>query len=163
MQQFNCITGSSFSDVCINTYGSLDFYVKLLNDNGLTPNDMPNSNQSIVWDEQFNKNATILKSLQSNGINLATFGGYITPPTKKPIMNTYKDVFSVSHVSTVDETVITFTELQGNELVQLHLELKILLSTQYTFNATTGVITLQNTTAFKGQTLTALYKKTITS
>ena len=53
MNTYFCTLGQSFSDVCLSTYKTLDDYVKLLNDNLLTPNSVPYSAQSITWDSNY--------------------------------------------------------------------------------------------------------------
>lgn len=72
MVPFNCISGSSFSDVCMNTYGSMDQYVKLLNDNGLTPDSVPYSGQIVMWDDSLVSNQSIQQVQDNSGIKYAT-------------------------------------------------------------------------------------------
>ena len=43
MTTYYAVSGQSFSDVCLNTYGTLDNYIKLLEDNNLVPDAAPYS------------------------------------------------------------------------------------------------------------------------
>lgn len=52
MQQFSAVSNSTIYDVCLNTYGSLDFLVKLMMDNNFTGvNDFPANGQIFNFDE----------------------------------------------------------------------------------------------------------------
>jgi hypothetical protein len=158
---FSCVSNSSFSDVVLNTYGSLDYYVKLLNDNGISPNDVPSSGQQVSWDENLVVNQSIQTLLTANNTIYATLFG--TPnQTIIPIAMMYKDTLSASYTASIDgETDITITDLQGSEVVQVIKEIKPLLDSEYTFTSNTGKVTLIGTSLSDGETLFVLYKKTI--
>ena len=52
MQVFNAISNSTIYDVCLNTYGSLDFLAKLMVDNNfVTVNNYPFNGQAFTFDE----------------------------------------------------------------------------------------------------------------
>jgi hypothetical protein len=61
MTKFTAITGSSILDVCLNTYGNLNYLAKLMNDNGIEGiNTRPTAGQVFEFDEK-------LVSTQNNG------------------------------------------------------------------------------------------------
>lgn len=164
MQQFNCVAGSSWTDVCLNTYGSLDNYVKLMNDNGVSPNELPASGQVISWDDSIVNNQTAQRFLNRNNTIFASLTGYGTPEQQSPTMSSYKDTLSTSYTATdpSGETVITLTELQGNEIVQIEQEIKPLKASEYIFNSVAGSITLVAPNQLEiGATLYIIYKKTV--
>ena len=52
MLSYSCQQGQTLLDVCLNTYGSLDFLEKLITDNGFeNANQLPTSGQIVSWDE----------------------------------------------------------------------------------------------------------------
>lgn len=165
MRQFNAVYGSSLSDVCLNTYGSLDFYVKLLNDNGVEPNQLPYSGQPFMWDETLVFNQTTQSLINANGIIYATLLGYGVPEQVNPVITMYKDAIGTNYTATTDgETVITISALQGNEIVQIEKEIKPLVAAQYIFDPIAGTITLlEGLSLVTDETLFVIYKKTITS
>lgn len=76
MKTFYCENGQSWSDVCLNTYGTLDNYVKLLNDNSIESDNIPVSGQSVIWDEKVVSNQTTFTKVSQNNIIFAT--GFFT-------------------------------------------------------------------------------------
>lgn len=162
MLQFNCVYGSSFSDVCLNTYGSLDDYVKLLNDNNLEPNLLPYSGQPVQWNETLIADQITLTTLVSNNIIYATLLGYGNPPQVNPIITMYVDPISVSYTATTDgETVVTIPELQGTTIVAITKEIKQLLPNQFVFNPRVGTIILTDSALATGESLFVLSKITV--
>lgn len=86
MQKFNCVAGSGWLDVCLNTYGSLDYFVKLMNDNELTPEVPPVTGQVVNWDNTIVSNQSVAISLRAKNIIFATFpfkGNYILTEDRK--------------------------------------------------------------------------------
>jgi hypothetical protein len=149
----------------MNTYGSLDFYVRLLNENNLSPGDVPNSSLTVIWDESLVTDQTIQQLTTKNKIKFATLMGFGTPEQIKPIMSTYKDPISTSYTGTnpAGESVITIAELQGNEVVQIEKEIRPLKASEFIFDSTTGVIQLVGGLKLEqDETLFVIYKKTIT-
>jgi hypothetical protein len=59
----------------MNTYGSLDYYVKMLNDNNISPDDVPFTDQQIIWDETIIADQTIYISTTKAGVVFATLAG----------------------------------------------------------------------------------------
>ena len=162
MQRFNCASGSSFSDVCMNTYGSMDYYVKGLNNNGISPNDVPESGQAFMWDASVVNDQTLQHVTNTNNIIYATLFGLPGQPNI-PTVGQYSDTRNTSYTASSDgETVITLTILQGAQIVQIEKEIKPLLASQFIFNAVAGTITLTDGISLvKGETLAILYKVTI--
>ena len=162
MRQFNCVFGSSFSDVCLNTYGSLDYYVKMLNDNGIEPDQQPYSGQPIMWDETLVTDQTVLKSINKNNIIFATLFGYGVPQQENPITMQYKDVLHATYTATTPgETDITIVALQDNEVIQVEQETKPLVASEYTFTSSTGKIILLGEPLALNETLFVIYKKLV--
>lgn len=161
MLVYKCYEGQSFTDVCLNTYGSLDYYVKMLNDNGISPEDEPVTSQIVNWDNQLVANQAIQTNLTQNKIIFATLKGKYTINSIIPV-NMYKDVIQASYTATTEgETVVTITALQNNEIIQVTKGILPLKATEYTFSASTGVITLVGVELGLDETLFVLYKKTI--
>lgn len=163
MRQYNCVNGQSLSDVCLNTYGTMNKYVKMLNDNGLSPNDVPNTGQIIMWDETQVLDQSTQSVINANKTIYATLLGYGTPEQVNPISKMYKDTLNVSYTATdpAGETLITITALQNNEVIQIQKEIKPLLDSQYIFNSSNGTIQLVGVTLEQDETVFVLYKKII--
>jgi len=83
--------------------------------------------------------------------------------SKKREVGQYKDVLEYQYTAGADgETSISLPALIGKEIIQIEKEIKCLLSSEYSFNASSGLLTLIGTTADAGQTLFILYKITVT-
>ena len=158
--QYNCIAGQSFSDVVLNTYGSMDYYVKGLNDNGFSPNDIPNTGQRFMWDNTLVKDESTAILINNNSVKYATLTGFGTPEQPHLNMGQYYDTRAASYTATVDgETVAAIILTQGAIAVRATLEVKDLLDSEYIFNSTAGTWTLVAPKKMaKGQTLFVLYK-----
>lgn len=188
MQRYNAINGQSFSDVCLNTYGSLDNYVRMLNDNGLVPDNYPFSGQQISWDPEIVVDQTIYKKTTGAGVVFATLVGIngnnffqtvggenpkvlsinpapisqggTTPPTPSNMYTKTKETQFVSVVG--GETSVTLVELEGKEIVSVVKELKTLLKTQYIVGPAAGEIQLSGVDPLApGETLFIYYNETI--
>ena len=73
MLTYNTVEGQSLWDVCLNTYGSFDFLVKLLQDNSIPNiNFSPFSGQSFVWDETLSVDSAVNLTNQNSNIRYAT-------------------------------------------------------------------------------------------
>jgi len=166
------IEGQSYSDIVLNTYGSLDFYAKFLDDNNLSPEDAPYSGQVFTWDETLVVNQAQTNSLLRNNIKFSTLSGIPTlnqnlppnaPPTPPNMAQTIKPI-GVSYTATTDgESVVTLTELQGAEsIVQIEKELKPLKTSEFVADLTAGTITLVGDKSLAaGETLFIIYNKII--
>ena len=189
MQTYKAIAGQSIYDVCLQTYGSLDYLYKLMQDNEIAGlNESVLSGQPFAWDDnlvldqQINAAFSATNTRYSTDVSplgsvyyIVNNGGALVPnnstapysPTSK---NTYQMVFNTSYTSTADGlTVITPTDLNGNSLagfdiVQIEKEIKPLKQNQYVWNKPLGVLTLiDGTTVDFGETLFILYSKIVTS
>lgn len=165
MLEYKCSEGQSTSDVCMNTYGSMDFYVKMLNDNAIEPSTIVTSSTIIKWDETLVIDQTTQQLTAKNKIIFATLYGFGTPEQVNPIINMYKDAIQVTYTATADagESEITIVDLQGNEVIGIVQEIQPLKTDAYTFSSTLGKITLLRAPLEKDTTLFVLYKKQISS
>jgi hypothetical protein len=183
MLTYNCISGQSFSDVCLNTYGTLDKYVKLLEDNNNTPDTAPYSNEAVIWDENLVADQSVYSKISSAGITYATSFGLnnnnyfqilgtenpsVLPVNPQPVNppggnNMYIKPMSLDYTAQGGETVITIVELQGMNVQQIEREIKPLKKSEFIFNSVTGTITLVGVDPLSaGEILFILYTQTVT-
>ena len=191
MTIYTAIAGQSIYDVCLQTYGSLDFLFKLMQDNAIDGlNTDVLSGQKFTWDETLVVNQQLNSAFAASGINYATSsstlgsvffvetisGGQIIQPNPTPTEGSttgaggYSITLGTSFTSNVDNvTVITPLDINGNtlagvDIVQVEKETKPMVSSDYVWNKTTGVLTLLNgNTCDQGMTLFILYSKIITA
>jgi len=94
MQQYSCFDGQTFLDVCLNTYGSLDYFIKLLNDNGIAPESIPQSGQIITWDNSLVENQSVLNTIKQKNVIFATKPNglnYLLTENGYPILTEYNE------------------------------------------------------------------------
>lgn len=61
------VTGQSLYDVCLLTYGSIDYIVKLATDNGITDlNDINLSGKTMIYDDTLVVNQALQQQLNNN-------------------------------------------------------------------------------------------------
>lgn len=73
MTTFVAVDNSTIYDVCLNTYGSLDFLVKLMTDNDFDGVETrPIAGQEFLFDEKLVVNQLVYFSNTKNGIKYAT-------------------------------------------------------------------------------------------
>lgn len=163
--QYNCVAGQSFTDVCLNIYGSLDYYIKMLNDNSVQPDDVPYTGQVIMYDNTLINNQSVTTTIRNNNIIYATFTGYGIPEQQNPIMTTYSEVFPVNYTATADNTTtFSLPVLVSAVVVSVIMETKPLTPDLYYIDPATGNGNLLNGVSLAtGQTLFILYKKIITN
>ena len=189
-QEFRAISGQSIYDVCLNCYGTLDLLYRLLQDNGIDSVDLPvYSRQLFVYEDTLVVDQGINQIFTRSGKYFSTDAGkngsvFFTssgrPPLVKPPMpgnpNTTPktpdmptQVLGTSYTSNADgTTVITLTDVDGNsmignDLVQIELEIRPLTKSQWSWNKTSGQLTLlAGTTVDAGQTLFVIYSKFVT-
>jgi hypothetical protein len=113
MQQYNCQNGQSWYDVCLNTYGSLDYLGKLVSDNGGELNVQPTTNTVIYWDQSLVKDSSLLSLIKNNGYVYNT--GVQMP---LPYIQSYSFSAKFSVVSSLDLTGC-FLDLIGNDCATL--------------------------------------------
>lgn len=168
MTAYTSIEGQSLYDVCLNTYGSFDFIVKLINDNNI-PNmnyypvsgyvfnwdetlttdqgvNIINNNSNVIYATKVLKNGSIRSVVQSGANNGTTIGnGYNVPNNPNlSAMVKYQQTAEVQYVASGGETSVTLTELINSTIVQITREIKPLGTTDYSLNPNTGLLTLNN-------------------
>lgn len=167
MREFYAISGQSLPDVCMNTYGSMDFFYKLLTDNNINnANFIPFTGQKFIWDETLIVNLTVQQTINRSNIKYATASSSngntfyvvqgkpnqtVTPNTvpgtgvtPQPITTMYQKTSSYFYTSAAPsgETVIAIVPLQGKQIIQIEKNIQVLLPSEYSWNSTTGVLTL---------------------
>ena len=191
MTTYLAIAGQSIYDVCLQTYGSLDYLFKLMQDNGINGlNEPVYSRQSFSWDETLVQDQQINTSFSSSGTRYATdisgngsvfymsnqIGGNGINPPPDPYnpptstSNKYEMVLNTFYTSGTDgTTVVTLQDLDGNlltglDIVQIEKEIKPLKPSQYVWNKSLSQLTLiGGVTVDNGETLFVLYSKIVTA
>lgn len=186
MKIFYAIAGQSLQDVCMNTYGSINYFVKLLVDNNVPSMDAEvYSNQAFVWDETLVANQATSVSVLAGNIRYATDlsalgnlnfvvpnGGptWGPPPAGVPTTNKIDMVFSTFYISNADGTTtmvitdLTGVPITGYDLISVELETKPLRNdgSAWSWNKATAVLSLLNGfTADNGVQVYIWYKKTV--
>lgn len=155
MQTFNAIAGQSIYDVCLQTYGSLDYLYKLMQDNGIAGvNENVYSRQPFVWDDSLVvdqvQNAAFAASKVFYSTDMSYLGNVYYTVQRGPISNIpnqpstpyappvvgpdqYIVTLNTTWTSGADGTqVITPLDINGNSLagcdiIQVELEIKPLI------------------------------------
>lgn len=191
MQTYNAIAGQSIYDVCLQTYGSLDYLYKLMQDNGIEGLDEPvYSRQQFVWDDSLVVdqliNAAFAATGQRYSTDMTSLGNVYYVTQQAPI-NSIPNVPSTPYVPPMSEGMYSVTlstsftsnqdgvtqitpldinnnNLIGCDIVQVEREIKPLFNTDWSWNKTTGVLTLLNgVTLDTDASLFILYSKIVTS
>jgi len=72
-QNFNAVNGQSLLDVCLNTYGTSDLLLKLMQDNGVSNLDYtPATGQVFVYDDSLVINQGLNVFFLQAGVKYAT-------------------------------------------------------------------------------------------
>ena len=182
---YNGINGQTLLDVCLYTYGSLDFFYKLLQDSSVpSASDPVYTGQAFTWDQTLVVDAQILRTTTLGNIRYATAisgngstfaiiigGGQPLPPSGGggvgPILpptspNMYQKTSATTYTATTDdESIITLVILEGKEILQIERNIQPLLPSEFIYNSTSGVITLTNP-MLAGESLFILYTEMIT-
>lgn len=182
MLNYYAVSGQSLPDICLNTYGSMDYFYKLLQDSGIADgNQLPYTGQLFVYDptvivDLSVKNTTTLNNIRyatANAGNGNTYyivtGGTGTPKPNNPppqpptIFNMYEKVSALNYTSISDagETSIVIPTLTGKTIVQIEKNIQPLKASEWSFSQTTATITLIEP-IFKDETLFIIYKEMIT-
>lgn len=191
MKTYQAIAGQSIYDVCLQTYGSLDYLYKLLQDNGIAGVDVPvTSRQQFVWDDSLvldqQVNAAFAGTSKRYSTDVSALGSvfYVinnngtivpnspsepyTPPSNTE--NNYQMVLGTSYTSNVDgATSFTILDINGNpiidfDIVQVELNIQPLKADQYVWNKSTATMTLLGgLTIDNGSTAYILYSKIVTA
>lgn len=79
MLQFKAISGSTLYNVCMNTYGSYDYIVKLMKDNKISNiNQYPIAGQIFLYDETLVFNKLALGNVKYSTANKKPNGVIVT-------------------------------------------------------------------------------------
>lgn len=188
MRTYKSISGQSIYDICLQTYGSLDYLYRLMQDNGIEGLDaVIYSGQSFVWDDNLVLDQQLNASFSESGVNYATdvssLGsvyyvvnqqGSIVPSTpSEPYTppnpsKTYEMSIQATYTSNADGAVsFVLTDDDGNlytgwDMLQIEKEIKPLKKAQYVWNKATSTVTLLDTTLDAGETAYCLLTKIIT-
>lgn len=185
MSTFNSFDGQSLFDVCLNTYGTLDYLYKLLQDSNVSSIDAPvQTQQQFTWDSTLIFDQAIYKTTTlSNQIfataarnNLNTYylvvgepGANVpsipyTPPNNYNQPMQYQKSYSTSYTATADgEKTISLPQLAGKDILQIEKEIKPLKATDFTWNKTTAVLVLgDDFTMYANETLYILATEIVT-
>ena len=154
MQTYNAIAGQSIYDVCLQTYGSLNYLYKLMQDNGIQGLDeLVSSRQPFVWDDTLVVdqlvNAAFAATNTRYSTDMAGLGNVYwvvnqepinsvpnsspTPYTPPAPQGAYSVTLATTWTSPADSvTVITPLDINGNTLVgcdviQVEMEIKPLV------------------------------------
>lgn len=162
IQSFAAVDQCTIWDVCLNTYGSVDFIVKLMLDN-----DFPNINTYPVAGQLFLYDDTLVvnQNIKQTGLPALKYATRERTTTNDAIMKYYEQNFEDQYTSINDgETLIVRPDLIGNRIVQIEKETKPLNEADFLFNPSAGLITLLNgVTVDSGQTLYIIYAVIVTS
>lgn len=81
MITYNAEKGQTLTDICLNTYGTLDYYYKLIQDNNTEPiksdlalnaDHVPTSGEAFVYDETLIFDNAISQTITLNNIRYST-------------------------------------------------------------------------------------------
>jgi hypothetical protein len=182
MSKYKAIDGQSIFDICLQTYGSLDFLQKLIDDSGFdNANASPYSGQEFSYDDDLlvdqltggskgSKLATLYSPAKAEkgpaqSLTLITkvYATGFSKPTESVIINSnmYQKTESDSYTAGADnETVINLPEWIGWDLLAVELEIKPLRKSEYGWNKSSGTFSLQGGVPMtSGQTLFFLFQK----
>lgn len=190
MKSFTAISGQSIQDICLNTYQSLDYLVKLMLDNNHPGiNEYPPSGKKFNYDDTLVVDANLSASNNTKGTIYSTAmknngSVLVTTPISGPSSSPYQPYqipntsstpspnYSKYYMQTLEAeytsgndglTSISLPGLVNCDLVQLIKEIQPLLKKQWLWNKTSGLLTLQNGASLDaGQTLYITYNQLIT-
>lgn len=174
LKNYKAVNGQSIFDVCLNTYGSLDYLIKQLVDSGAGQgvDDIPSSGQIYVYDDSLVVDQAVNQAYLLTGIRYATLLGtngqtyyiinqnqpqVVAPPGSEPPIvppvnpdDMITQVSGAQFVSGADGTV-TMTLMDkdgdsmiGNDLIQIEKEIRPVINANWVWNKTTGILTLIN-------------------
>jgi hypothetical protein len=189
MQTYKAIAGQSIYDVCLQTYGSLDYLYKLMQDNGVNGlDDQIYSRQEFTWDDTLAIdqliNAAFSATNQLYSTDMTSLGNVYFVTQQAPIISMpnvpsapyvppaatgiYTINLSTAFTSSQDGITqvtpldINSNNLIGYDIVQVEREIKPLFNSDWSWNKATGVLSLLNgITIDAGQSLFILYSKTV--
>jgi hypothetical protein len=179
MSTFSGINGQSLFDVCLNTYGSLDYMYKLIQDSGVANiNQEVKTQDQFTWDSALVVDQVVNKATTLSGVIFATAATstnstyYIvegkpglpasvpyTPPYNPGVVNQYQKVSAVNYEMTADSDTVQLNDLIGKDILQI--ERNVQPTTDFAYNKTTGTITFTDT-LMTGEKLYILVTQMIT-
>lgn len=183
MKTLTAKAGQSLFDIALQTYGSLDYLVKIAKDNafGSVTGKVP-SRRAFIWNENFipyqkgnsiyNRSNTVLATDSANYGNVFFIPDDVMPQGDPIIPQPETEetmTLGTSYTSNADGTVnIVLADVDGNPLtgctiVQVEIEVKPLKQTgDYTWNKDTSTLSLLGgLTLDKDATAFILYNKTV--
>jgi hypothetical protein len=163
LQTYNAVAGQSIYDVCLNTYGSLDFLFKLVKDSGHgSVDNEPFTGQQFTIDTDL-----IVDQLVASGLKEGKIASLYTPDQKvsngtqslnlvsnlyatsrgiRPntiLNNMYKNTLPDAYTAgTNGETSVSLPQWIGWDIQLLIKEIQPLKGTQFTWNNSSGTLTL---------------------
>lgn len=170
MQIYSAIAGQSIYDVCLQTYGSLDFLYKLIQDNDIAGVNVPVlSRQQFVWDDSLvldqQVNAAFAGTSKRYSTDVSPLGSvfYVinnngtivpnepsSPFSPSSPQNNYQMVLGTSYTSNSDGTTsfspldINGNSLAGFDIVQIEKDIQPLKASDFVWNKALGTVTLLN-------------------
>lgn len=186
LQVYNAVEGQSLYDVCLQTYQSLDYLRRLMNDSGVDNiNHIPFSGQAFLFDPELvvdqavqrtqvvtnTKYATAYNKLGNtwfviidNGVIPAPSNPYNPQPNPNSVTYTKEETKGDNYTALADgEVSIGLPAWIGWDILQLEREIKPLKPTEYSWNAISGNLTLDASVALEaGMTIFLLFTRTVT-
>lgn len=185
MTTYKAIVGQSIYDVCLQTYGSLDYLYKLLQDNGIESIDEPvMGGQVFQWDDSLvldqgvniafagtrfryatdmSQNGSVFYIMENDPRRMSGDGGTYTQPKATTL---YTIILNTSYTAGADgETSMQIVDVNnapiiGFDIIQIERETKPLTAGDFTWNKSTATLTLLNGISLgKGELLSILYSK----
>ncbi len=183
MTTFTAIFGQSIFDVCLNTYGSFDYLLKLITDNNIPNiNYTPYSGQQFTWDETLTADQAVNQTSQNAKIIYATATlkntaivsvvritegeGFDVPkyyqPINKTSLNYYQVTLEYQYQAGGGENSFIVTDLIDGDVIQITRETQPLKLAAYSFNKNSGQITLTGAPLEQYETVYIIYSKIVT-
>jgi hypothetical protein len=186
MQSYIAVEGQSIYDVCLNTYGSLDFVLKMVQDSSVSDvNQSPYSGQvflfdpELVVDQGINRQLTVTNTRYAtahsklgsvyytvidSGVKKPPVNNYNPPPDPNQMTSTYEKVGNYQYTAGAEgEFSITLTDLLNKDIVQIEKEIMPLKDNQWLWNKNSATLTLQNGAIMSaGETLFILWSQMVT-
>lgn len=164
IKTFVAVDQSTIWDVVNNTYGSVNFIVKLMQDNNFpNVNTYPKNGQQFIYDDTLVLNQNTQQVNSSN----RKFATRNRTSTNSNNMIRYETVLSTEYTSNADGTtlvVLPSLALIGARLISVEKEIQPIKAANFSWNTTSGQLSLLNgTTVDADQTLFILYAITITA
>lgn len=185
LSTYTAVEGQSLYDICLNTYGSLDFLRKMILDSSVESIDVaPYSGQVFYFDPElvvdqavnrqlavtntryataYSKLGSVFYTIKEGGINTQPTNNYNPPPDPNKTTTMYEQVGNYQYTAGADgESTINLPDLIGKDLVQIEKEIMPLKNNQWLWNKNSGQLTLQNGGQMsQGETLFILWSQMI--